>query len=164
MTTRLAFAMLACAAVSALAQTDTRATERSGGLSHVACGPDLPPAEDFCVYFNGYYWKLLNDSERSALLAAYGQGIKVALMRMLTEHNELGEYKDLSLRFIPRLKAGETTIAALNAFYATPENLGMPINFALQLISAKAVGVSDAEIRNQDKEFRRLVVEGSTRK
>ena len=166
MTTWLSLAMLACAAaIPALAQIDTRATERSGGLSHVACGPtDLPRNDDFCVYPNGYYWKLLSPNERSDYLAAYGQGVKVTLMRLLTDHKELGDYKELSLHFIPRMKAGESTESALSDFYATPENLGIPINYALELISAKALGVSDADIRRQDQEFRRRIIDGTTRK
>ena len=41
--------------------------------------------------------------------------------------------------------------------YETPQKLGLPISYVLQLAAAKAAGLDDAALRAQTEEFRRVV-------
>ena len=146
--------------VVALAQTDTRATSRSGGLSLVPCGPTgLPTNDDFCMYLNGYHWMHLDKKERAMFLSGYGQGVHFALMKVQTTTNLPGGFRQFLSRLVPKADPDEQG-ASLEEFYATPENLGLPIQWALQMVAAKAAGVDAGEIRRQTEEFRRLVVQG----
>ena len=141
----------------AWAQTDTRAVTRSFGLSRVPCGPKyLPRNDDFCMYFNGYHWKNLDDLERSSYIVAYGHGVRFTLMDLLSG-TDGSDFRRMFTRLVGPFELEETK-AMLDTIYGTPENLGLPISYALQLIAGKGAGKTEVELRKQAEDFRRLVV------
>lgn len=54
----------------------------------------------------------------------------------------------------PKTGADRTNLA-LDQFYATDENLGVPIVRAIQILAAKEAGLDEAAIRKKTEEFRR---------
>jgi hypothetical protein len=149
MKTILALAAALMFAWPAAAQTDSRDQRRSGGLTRIPCGPE---AKGFCIAFNGYYWKRMNRDSQVTFTTAYREGAETVL-RTLRPKAEDPEIRDFLSLFQP-LGELDSEIAGMNGFYAVPENLGVPIYRAFQVLAMKT-GDTAAAVEKRTEEFRK---------
>ena len=114
------------------------------------CGPQ---AKGFCMNFNGYYWKRMSRDSQATFITAYGEAADTVLraLRPKAEDQEIGEFHSL---FEP-LGDLDEEIAGLDEFYTTPENLGVPISRALQVLARKKSGEDAATVQRQVEKFRK---------
>jgi len=134
----------------AFAQTDSRAQSRSYGLTQVPCGPD---AKGFCMWINGYFWIGMNQHDKTGFLTAYGQGVEM-VVRAMHPKAEDPEIHELHSAFQPLVGPGENA-AGVDLFYAMPENLGVPIARALQVLAWRKAGASAEATLKQAEEYRK---------
>jgi hypothetical protein len=133
--------------ISATAQTTTPRT--SDGLTRVSCGSGS------CFYLNGYFWNLLGKDGQAAFISGYQQAAELIVRTLSAKAQDLGNSEELLLRFVVVGVGIQESLNGVNGFYATPDNLAIPICRALQVVSAQKAGLDEAAIRKQTEEFRR---------
>jgi hypothetical protein len=114
------------------------------------CGPQ---AKGFCMNFNGYYWTRMSRDSQAIFITAYSEGAEIVLraLRPKAEHQEISDFISL---FVPLVDPDEE-IAGLNGFYEAPDNLGVPISRALQVLAFKKSGETAAVIQKLTEGFRK---------
>jgi hypothetical protein len=95
-------------------------------------------------FYNGRFWKSLDSSSKLTFLAGYNNA---ATMQATLHAGNFENFKRITEEMLPSTLSGNEVSAALDRFYATPENAPIGIAWALIAISKRASGADEETIR-----------------
>jgi len=102
-------------------------------------------------FWNGRFWKTLDDSQKRIFLFGYANGSHFAVFKTTTT---FPEYKRFHETLWPTILTYDETKAALDRFYETPENGPVSISDALQVTAARAKGTAEDVVQKFILELR----------
>jgi hypothetical protein len=138
-----------------------RRTLQLATVALLLCG--VAAAADADIYhtstlFNGRFWQTLDDKEKLIYVAACRDAID-----MITTTEHAADGKDAIKNSVASLQiwvSGDFTIGdygkALDSFYATPENVRVPIIMALRYCTVKFNGMSSKNLEDMAAGLRQL--------
>jgi hypothetical protein len=107
----------------------------------------------------------MNTLAKVAYLSGVADGLKIALTAVLQKGKPCeGVNAVLFESVIPQHMLQTDTVKAVDKFYEQPENLLIPVTKVLNIVSARARGVSEDQIRQWTSEDRRAANEAPERK
>lgn len=103
---------------------------------------------------DGRLWNDMTPQFKTVYLIGYTDAVSFVAITTTKSSRELDQMYG---RFYPSAPGttGALTVEALDAFYGNPQNLRIGIPWALQLVAAKASGVSAVEIEKRTEILRR---------